>query len=143
MQSTNAQGILIRRIDYGDSDLILTFITQKYGKISLMAKSAKKSVRRFGGILELFYFLELIIRPGKGSKPSILENASLIRPFEKIRTNVVHTAYASYWAELIHLFIEEKNAQDDIFQLFFLYWTNLIIPQLPPMYFILYFKYAF
>jgi DNA repair protein RecO (recombination protein O) len=118
MELTNAQGILIRRIDYGDTDLILTFITQKYGKISVIAKSAKKSVKRFGGILELFYMLELIIRPGKGTKPSILQTASLIRPFEKIRTNVIHTAYASYWAELIHLFVEDKAADDHIYQLF-------------------------
>jgi len=118
MELTNAQGILIRRIDYGDTDLILTFITQKYGKLSVIAKSAKKSVRRFGGILELFYLLELIIRPGKGNKPSILQTASLIRPFERIRTNIIHTAYASYWAELIHFFIEDKAADDNIFQLF-------------------------
>jgi len=118
MELTNAQGILIRRIDYGDTDLILTFITQKYGKLSVIAKSAKKSVKRFGGILELFYLLELIIRPGKGNKPSILQTASLIHPFEKIRTNVVHTAYASYWAELIHLYVEDKAADDYIYQLF-------------------------
>jgi len=118
MELTNAQGILIRRIDYGDTDLIITFITQKYGKLSVIAKSAKKSVKRFGGILELFYLLELIIRPGKGNKPSILQTASLIRPFEKIRKNIIHTAYASYWAELIHLFVEEKSADDHIFQLF-------------------------
>jgi len=118
MEITNAQGILIRRIDYGDTDLILTFITPRYGKISVIAKSAKKSVKRFGGILELFYMLELIIRPGKGNKPSILQTASLMRPFEKIRTNVIHTAYASYWAELIHLFIEDKAADDQIYQLF-------------------------
>jgi len=118
MELTNAQGILIRRIDYGDTDLILTFITQKYGKISVIAKSAKKSVKRFGGILELFYLLELIIRPGKGNKPSILQTASLIRPFEKIRTNIIHTAYASYWAELIHLFVEEKSADENVYELF-------------------------
>jgi DNA repair protein RecO (recombination protein O) len=118
MELTNAQGILIRRIDYGDTDLILTFITQKYGKLSVIAKSAKKSVKRFGGILELFYMLELIIRPGKGNKPSILQTASLIRPFEKIRTNVIHTAYASYWAELIYLFLEDNAADDNIYQLF-------------------------
>jgi DNA repair protein RecO (recombination protein O) len=118
MELINAQGILIRRIDYGDTDLILTFITPKYGKISVIAKSAKKSVKRFGGILELFYLLELVIRPGKGTKPSILQTASLIRPFEKIRTNVIHTAYASYWAELIHLFVEDKAADDLIYHLF-------------------------
>jgi len=118
MELLNAQGILIRRLDYSDSDLILTFLTKSHGKISVIAKSAKKSVKRFGGILELFYLLELVIRPGKGTKPAILQSASLIRPFEKIRTHIIHTAYASYWSELIHFFLEDLAKQDDIFNLF-------------------------
>ena len=118
MELLTAQGILIRRLDYGDSDLILTFLTKTHGKISVIAKYAKKSVKRFGGILELFYMLELVIRPGKGSKPAILQTASLVRPFEKIRSHVLHTAYASYWAELINLFLEDRASQDDIYFLF-------------------------
>jgi len=118
MELLTAQGILIRRLEFGDTDLILTFLTQKLGKISVLAKSAKKSVKRFGGILELFYLLELIIRPGKGDKPAILQSASLLKSFEKIRMNVIHTAYASYWAELIYHYIENEISQDEIYHLF-------------------------
>ncbi|MBF0451274.1 MAG: DNA repair protein RecO [Candidatus Magnetomorum sp.] len=118
MELLTAQGILIRRLDYGDADLILTFLTKTYGKISVIAKSAKKSVKRFGGILELFYILELVVRPGKGDRLAILQTASLIRPFEKIRLSVIHTAYASYWAELIQHFVEEQVSQDSIYHLF-------------------------
>jgi len=118
MELINTQGILIRRLDYGDTDLILTFFTQQFGKISAIAKSAKKSVKRFGGILELFYMLELIIRPGKGDKLAILQNAALIQSFETIRTDVIHTAYASYWAEIIDLFVEDRAPQVEMYHLF-------------------------
>jgi len=118
MELLTSQGFLIRRLEYGDTDLILTFLTNNHGKISTLAKSAKKSVKRFGGILEFFYLLELIIRPGKGNKPAILQTASLVRPYENIRTNVIHTAYASYWAEIIYHFFEDHTSQDVIYHLF-------------------------
>ena len=40
-------------MDYGDFDVIITFFTLKRGKLSLIAKAAKKSTKRFAGILDL------------------------------------------------------------------------------------------
>ncbi|MDH3827134.1 MAG: recombination protein O N-terminal domain-containing protein, partial [Desulfobacterales bacterium] len=56
--------ILLRRLDYGDFDLILTFLSLHRGKISLIAKSAKKSKKRFAGILELFSLMETVASLG-------------------------------------------------------------------------------
>ncbi|MCP4723082.1 MAG: DNA repair protein RecO, partial [Desulfobacteraceae bacterium] len=39
--------MLLRKIEYGDHDYIITFLTRSRGKISVIAKNAKKSVRRF------------------------------------------------------------------------------------------------
>ncbi len=57
MSGYSIPAILIRRIDYGDNDLIITFFTRDFGKTSAIAKSAKKSVKRFRGVLELFSLL--------------------------------------------------------------------------------------
>ena len=67
--------ILLRRIDYGDFDLILTFLSLKRGKISLIAKSAKKSKKRFAGILELFSHMEVVASTGKGRGLPVLQEA--------------------------------------------------------------------
>jgi DNA repair protein RecO (recombination protein O) len=48
--------VLLRRVDYGDFDLILTLFTESTGKIAVIAKHAKKSKKRFAGVLELFRF---------------------------------------------------------------------------------------
>jgi len=44
MNRFSTPAILIRRRDYGDYDLVLTFFTLSYGKVSLIAKAAKKSL---------------------------------------------------------------------------------------------------
>ena len=109
--------ILIRRLDYGDYDLIITFLTQQHGKITAIAKSAKRSTKRFAGMLELFSLLDIVVSTGKGKSLPVLTEASLSTPFNHISGNITKTAYASYWAELVHNTMEEGQPQTAVFEL--------------------------
>jgi DNA repair protein RecO (recombination protein O) len=117
MQSFSTPAILIRRIDHGDSDLILTFLTLEHGKMSSIAKYAKKSVKRFSGVLELFYVLDIVCSKGKG-KLHILKEASVRHPFINIRSDIEKTAYACYWAQLVYEWMEEGQKEPRIYELF-------------------------
>ena len=110
--------ILLRRMDYGDFDVIITFFTLQSGKLSLIAKSAKKSTKRFAGILELFSVLEVVAGTGRGKGLAVLQEAILKQPFSAIRADFKKTAYASYWAELIYNWIEENFKQVSLYYLF-------------------------
>lgn len=116
MEKFSTSAILLRRIEYGDADLIITFLTPEKGKISVIAKSAKKSVKRFGGLLELFSALRVVCGMGRGKLP-ILQEAALEEPFEKIRGDIKKTACASYWAELLNEWLEEKQEQKSLYML--------------------------
>jgi DNA repair protein RecO (recombination protein O) len=109
--------IVLRRRDYGDFDLILTALTLDYGVVTLIAKSAKKSVKRFPGILELFAGLNIVYHQGRGKGMMILEEASLESTFTTVRSDIIKTAYASYWAELVALWLEEGQPRPDIYRL--------------------------
>lgn len=60
------EALLLRRVEYGESDLVLTLLTQKLGKVSALARGARKSSKRFGSALEPMHTLavELDERPG-------------------------------------------------------------------------------
>ncbi len=117
MSTFSTPAILIRRTDYGDYDLILTFFSLARGKISLIAKSAKKSTKRFGGILELFSELVVVGSSGRGKGLPVLQEAALKQPFSRIRADITRTAYASYWAELIHDWMQEYERQTELYDL--------------------------
>lgn len=110
--------ILIRRIDSGDDDLILTFFSLTRGKISLIAKSARKSRKRFCGALDLFSASDLVCEIGKGRLP-VLREAALTHPFYQIRSHFKKTAYASYFAEVLGNWMEPDIAQPRTFALLF------------------------
>lgn len=117
MASLSTPAILLRRIEFGDYDLIVTLFTLEQGKTSAIAKSAKKSVKRFSGVLEPFSLLNVVLARGRGKGMPVLQEAALEDPFFKIRENIIKTAYASYWAELIYLWMAEGEPQKSLYRL--------------------------
>ena len=118
MPAFSTPAILLRRLDYGDFDVIITFLTLERGKLSLIAKSAKKSTKRFAGALELFSELQILANFGRGKGLAVLQEAVLKQPFSSIRVDYKKTAYASYWSELIYNWIEENSKQVALYYLF-------------------------
>ncbi len=117
MQRSAASSILLRRLTYGDYDLILTLLTDRFGKLSLIAKYAKKSTKRFAGILEPFAALNIVFSRGRKKGLAVLQEASLARPFSRIRTDILATAHASYWVELVDTWLEEGHPQQGLYRL--------------------------
>jgi len=117
MAASSTSAILLRRIEFGDYDLIVTLFTESEGKTSAIAKSAKKSVKRFPGVLEPFSRLQVVLTKGRKKGLPVLQEASLEDPFFHIREDVVKTAYASYWLELIYLWLVEGEPQKNLYRL--------------------------
>lgn len=73
------RALLLSRTDYGEADLVLHLFTDTLGKISALARGARKSQRRFGGALEPLHTLELRLIERPRSELLSLKEASLHR----------------------------------------------------------------
>jgi DNA repair protein RecO (recombination protein O) len=51
------EALLLRSVPIGESDLMLTLLVRKHGKVQAMARGARNSKRRFAGSLEPFHVL--------------------------------------------------------------------------------------
>lgn len=118
MSSLSSPAVLLRRVDHGDYDLILTFFTPSRGRLSAIAKAAKKSAKRFSGVLELFSVLEIVCSYGRKKGLPVLQEATLKQGFAGIRGDLLRTAYASYWAQLICEWSEEGQPVEPLYKLF-------------------------
>ena len=114
MSRSTTTAIVLQRRQYGDFDLIVTVLSNDQGKRTLIAKSAKKSTKRFPGILEPFNHLQIAFRETRRKGMPILEEATLYRQSGNLRSDFLKTAYASYWVESINIWIEEGRVQTDI-----------------------------
>lgn len=110
-----AEGIVVRTTDYGEANKILTVYTREAGKISIMARGAKKTKNRFTAVSQLFtygYFL-YHARSGMGS----LQQGELISSFRLVREDLEKTAYAVYLAELLDRLTEDKEPNGYLFDM--------------------------
>lgn len=85
--STKTKALILRSTKYGEADLILQALTIGGEKLSLLARGALKSKKRFaGGVLEPTHFVEVSFkRAYQENRLSTLEEASLLDGFEKLR----------------------------------------------------------
>lgn len=113
----SSPAILLKRTDFGDYDLIISFLSLKRGRISVIAKNAKKSRKRFSGLIEPFAKLDIVCWTSRNNGMPVLQEASMRSPCSGIRGALIETAYASYWAELIHGWVEAFKPQPDIYEL--------------------------
>ena len=121
MADFSTDAILLRKIEYGDHDLIITFLTRDRGKIAVIAKNAKQSVRRFSGSLDLFSANSIQCTFPKKNKDGliILTQSDLDNGFANIRYDVIKTGYACYWVEILTLWLEEGKPQQELFDLLY------------------------
>jgi len=70
--------LLVRSVPYGESDVIATFFTEAEGKISAVVRGARRSTKRFGGVLEPMH--ELFVRvEDRGRELGVLKEAQIRR----------------------------------------------------------------
>ncbi len=109
--------IVVGAIDYGDADRIVTFLTREHGKLRGLARSAKKSQRRFGAALELCSKIEVRYSERPGAELAHIDACDLLDPYAGLRDDLVRLAAASYAVELAREAAQEKEASHALFDL--------------------------
>jgi DNA repair protein RecO (recombination protein O) len=71
------RALLLKRVEYGEADLVLSFFTERYGRVSALARAARRSTRRFGGALEPMHTLELGLEERPKSELFVLREARI------------------------------------------------------------------
>jgi DNA repair protein RecO (recombination protein O) len=99
---------VLRTRSLGEADRLLTLLSPERGKISALAKGARKPRSKLAP-LQLFSLSSLQLAAGKNL--DIITQAVIRLPFPALREDVTRFAYASYFAELADAFSQpgEKN----------------------------------
>lgn len=113
--SYRAEGIILRRHDFGEADRLLTVYTREWGKIKVIAKGARKPQSRKTGHVELFMRTQMQIATGK--QLDLVTQAELIEPYRGLGQSLVRATYAGYAVELLDSFTPEKEPNSTLFQL--------------------------
>lgn len=112
--SASTRAFVLRTVNYGESDRILTLLTERYGKLSAHARGARKSWRRFGGALEPFSLFEVHLTQRRQGLWSLGE-ATLLQANSGIAGDLNRLAAASFFLELTREISPEHDPQAALF----------------------------
>jgi len=115
--------IVLRRHDFGEADRLLTLYSPAHGKVRAIAKGVRRPKSRLGGTVELFTHVNVLVAHGRNL--DIVTQAEAVRPFHGIRDDLWKAAYASYAAELVDRFTEERMEHRAVFDLLLETLTHL------------------
>ena len=73
------RALLLKRVDYGESDLVVSLFTEELGRVSALARGARKSKKRFAGSLEPLHTLTVRVDERVRADLLVLREASIAR----------------------------------------------------------------
>lgn len=90
---------LVRAVDMGEADRRLTFFSRDAGVVSILGKSAWRSRKRYGGLLQRYVLLDIEWTETPGRMP-VLSTASVSASFWAIVEEWERVRHADYLLEL-------------------------------------------
>ena len=71
------EAVVLRSIRFGEADRILHLYSTARGRIGAIAKGARRPRSRFGGRLEPFFRLDLVLHEGRGDLATVTSAATV------------------------------------------------------------------
>jgi DNA repair protein RecO (recombination protein O) len=118
MASIRTEALILRTVDFAESDRILHLLVPEIGRLPVIAKGARRSVRRFAGTLDLFNHVVVQVDRKRSTSLARLDQASLIEPFLSMRVEATRFALGCYLLELFDRLAPEGGVRADTRRLF-------------------------
>jgi DNA repair protein RecO (recombination protein O) len=109
------EGIVLRSMDLGEADRVLTVLTPRLGKLRVIAKGVRRPRSRIGGALEPFSDVQLVLAVGRTF--DVVTSSALEDPHLGLRNDLHSTAAAWYVVELADRFCEGGADAHEAFRL--------------------------
>jgi len=108
-------GIVLRTIKLGEADKIITFVTERRGKVRAVAKGVRKTKSRFGARLEPL--THVAFQCYEGRNLDTVTQAETLDAFRAVREDLDRLARATALLEAVDLLVQEGDEDHRILQM--------------------------
>jgi DNA repair protein RecO (recombination protein O) len=110
------QAIVLRSIRYGEADRIVHLYTPGRGRVGAIAKGARRARSRFGGRLEPFFRLDLLLHEGRGDLLTVT-GAETVEGYARLRSNGASLDSAARACDAVSRLFDTGEAHPEVFNL--------------------------
>lgn len=115
MKSYKTEAIILKSKNYGEADRILTVFSRTHGKLTILAKGARRINSKKGPTLEVFNKVYLLLSSGKNF--DIVSESAVLENFEGLRKNLKLVGLAYNICELVDKLTPERQESMILFEL--------------------------
>ncbi len=108
---TNA--IVLRRINVGETDRIVTLYSREKGKLSAVAKGARRPLSKLAAATEPLTYGKYFAAAGR--ELDVITQAESQASFPSIRRDLDRIGHATYLVELVNAMVEERDPNYELF----------------------------
>lgn len=113
----STKGIVLRQIKYGDTSVVCTMFTERFGLQSYMIKGIRtsKKTRLKGNLLQYGNILDITIYHHPGKNLQFIKEFTPAYFFEDIGENVVKNTIVLFAVEVLSQLLLQDQQQEDVF----------------------------
>ncbi len=115
VEEYRTHALVLQVYDQRESDRLVHLYTEDLGRVSAIAKGARRSRKRFPGTLEILNVLQVRLVVSPRSSLMRLEEARVLQPFERFTNRLGRYAVACQLGELLKRFTGEHEPSPELF----------------------------
>lgn len=108
MGITHDQGIVLRTYAFGEADKVVILVSPNSGKLRTVAKGIRKTKSRFGGRLEPYSHVDLVLYEGRNL--DTITQVSVIEAYPRLRADYDAVMLASAMTEAVDATVQEDES---------------------------------
>lgn len=124
-QQLDSAAVVLDCREHGESDLIVTFFCRHHGRLTGIAKGARRSKKRFVNKLEIFTSLLIRHTIPQNRRLAFIAEAELMESFLKLRQDISCYTTANIIREFILLGTQEMEGDEELYPLLIWALTSL------------------
>lgn len=109
-------GIVIKEVNTGDADKLVTLFTKSHGKVQAFAKGARRTRSAFSSSCQLLCYSEFVLYKGKDSYN--ISSCEVLESFYDIRNDVERLTFAAHITEITNDIVQEEQPSARLLQLY-------------------------
>lgn len=109
------QGIVLRSFPFGEADKVVILLSPNHGKLRTVAKGIRKTKSRFGGRLETFSHVDLVLYEGRNL--DTITQVEMIEPYHHLRADLDRVMTAGVMVEVADAVAQENESAVRLFLL--------------------------
>ena len=117
MALKESEAIVLRTYPLREADLLVTLFTRLEGKVRGVARSAKKSKRRFGGALEPLTYVRAYYEDRERQELARLDSCEVLDSPLASEVTYPRAVALGHVAEVLDELLPDREANDDVFRL--------------------------